>query len=86
MFFYCCKKVLQVLTCLFCKDSPPKLMREKKPSISILVPCYNEEKTIRKCVLSWLNQTHPADEIIVVNDCSTDGTLKILEEFDADVL
>ncbi len=56
-------------------------MKKKKPSIAILAPCYNEEKTIRKCVLSWLNQIHPADEIIIVNDCSTDGTLEILQEF-----
>jgi poly-beta-1,6-N-acetyl-D-glucosamine synthase len=56
-------------------------MPAEKLSISILVPCYNEEKTIRKCVLSWLNQSHPADEIIVVNDCSTDNTPKILEKF-----
>jgi len=51
------------------------------PSISILVPCYNEEKTIKICVLSWLNQTHKADEIIIVNDCSTDKTLEALDEF-----
>jgi cellulose synthase/poly-beta-1,6-N-acetylglucosamine synthase-like glycosyltransferase len=56
-------------------------MTGDKITVTILVPCYNEEKTIRKCVLSWLNQTHPADEVIVVNDCSTDGTLKVLREF-----
>jgi len=56
-------------------------MDQNELTISILVPCYNEEKTIRKCVLSWLNQTRPADEVIVVNDCSTDGTLKVLKEF-----
>jgi len=56
-------------------------MNKRTPSIAILVPCYNEEKTIRTCVLSWLTQTHPADEIIIVNDCSTDDTLKILQEF-----
>jgi peptidoglycan-N-acetylglucosamine deacetylase len=57
------------------------IMDQNKLTISILVPCYNEEKTIRKCVLSWLNQTCPADEVIVVNDCSTDGTLEVLREF-----
>jgi cellulose synthase/poly-beta-1,6-N-acetylglucosamine synthase-like glycosyltransferase len=57
-------------------------MMNDKPTITILVPCYNEEKTIRKCVHSWLDQTHPADEIIIVNDCSTDNSLEILQEFE----
>ena len=49
--------------------------------ISILIPCYNEELTIEKCVLSCLNQTRPADEIIVVDDSSTDKTPTVLKKF-----
>lgn len=49
--------------------------------ISILIPCLNEEKSIRKCVESCLNQTRKADEIIVVNDGSTDKSLAILKTF-----
>lgn len=49
--------------------------------ISLLVPAWNEAKSIRKSALSWVNQTRPFDEIIVVNDCSTDNTLEILQEF-----
>ncbi len=49
--------------------------------ISILIPCYNEELTIDKCLLSCINQTRPADEIIVVDDSSTDKTPEILEKF-----
>lgn len=49
--------------------------------ISILIPCYNEEKTIKACVESCLNQTLKADEVVVVNDGSTDKSKKILEEF-----
>lgn len=49
--------------------------------ISILIPCYNEEITIEKCVFSCLNQTRPADEIIVVDDSSTDKTPEILKRF-----
>lgn len=56
-------------------------MTQKNPTISILVPCFNEEKTIRECIHSWLNQSVKADEIIIVNDCSADGTAKILDEF-----
>ena len=49
--------------------------------ISILIPCYNEERSIRKAAASWLAQTRPADEIIVIDDCSTDTTTSILKEF-----
>ena len=49
--------------------------------ISILIPCHNEEKSIEACVLSCLNQTRPADEIIVVNDGSTDKSGEILARF-----
>ena len=50
--------------------------------ISILIPCYNEEKSIRSSALSWLNQTRPADQIIVIDDCSKDRTAEILKEFE----
>jgi len=53
--------------------------------ISILIPCHNEEKSIAKCVSACLNQTRPPDEIIVVNDGSTDATAEILKEFDGKI-
>jgi len=49
--------------------------------ISILIPCHNEEKSIKKCVESCFEQTRRPDEILVVNDGSTDNSLKILESF-----
>ena len=49
--------------------------------ISILIPCHNEEKSIRQCVESCLSQTRPADQILVVNDGSTDNSGEILKEF-----
>ncbi len=49
--------------------------------ISILIPCHNEEKSIAKCVQSCLDQTRPADQILVVDDGSTDDSTKILAEF-----
>src|SRR5207247_8632885 len=50
------------------------------PLISIIVPVKNEEKNIRNCVQSCLNQTYRNKEIIVVNDGSTDSTGEILDE------
>ena len=41
------------------------------PTVGIVIPAYNEESTIRSCVLAALNQTVPANEIIVVDMLST---------------
>lgn len=50
-------------------------------TLSILIPCHNEERSIRATVDSCLSQTRLPDEIIVVNDGSTDDTAAILETF-----
>lgn len=49
--------------------------------ISIIVPVYNAEKYIRKCMESICHQTYTDLEIIVVDDGSTDGSLAILQEY-----
>ncbi|MGB3510839.1 MAG: glycosyltransferase [Microcoleaceae cyanobacterium] len=48
------------------------------PLISVIIPAYNSEKTIRETVESVLKQTFTDFELIVVNDGSTDSTLDIL--------
>ena len=48
--------------------------------ISILIPTYNVEQYINRCIDSALNQTYKNIEIIVVDDGSTDKTLKILKK------
>jgi glycosyltransferase EpsH len=50
------------------------------PRVSIIVPVFNEETRIKQCINSIQDQTLNDIEIIVVNDGSTDGTLKILEQ------
>jgi cellulose synthase/poly-beta-1,6-N-acetylglucosamine synthase-like glycosyltransferase len=49
--------------------------------ISILIPCHNEEKSIAACVNSCLLQSRPPDQIVVVNDGSTDRSGEILKTF-----
>jgi cellulose synthase/poly-beta-1,6-N-acetylglucosamine synthase-like glycosyltransferase len=49
--------------------------------VSVLIPCHNEEVSIIQCVLSCLQQSRKPDEIIVVNDGSTDKTASLLEFF-----
>lgn len=52
-----------------------------KVDISIIVPIYNAEKYINKCVDSLLNQTKEEIELILINDGSTDNTDSILKEY-----
>ena len=49
--------------------------------ISIIVPVYNSEKYIDRCLDSILNQTYKDLEIVLVNDGSNDQSLKILENY-----
>ena len=49
--------------------------------ISVIVNCYNSEKYIKRCIESVLNQTYKDLEIIIINDGSTDNTLKILKSY-----
>ena len=53
------------------------------PKVSIIVPAYNEEKTIAKTVKSLLNLNYPKDrfEVIVVDDGSKDNTFKVASSF-----
>lgn len=51
------------------------------PKISIIIPVYNVEKYLRECLDSCIKQTLKNIEIICVDDCSTDNSYKILEEY-----
>ena len=49
--------------------------------VSIIIPAYNSEKFIRRCLDSVVNQIYKNIEIIVVDDASTDNTEKIIKEY-----
>ena len=51
------------------------------PKISVIIPVYNTEKYLKQCLDSVINQTLKDIEIICVDDCSTDNSLEILEEY-----
>ena len=56
------------------------------PPISILIPAFNEEKTIASTVHSVLQLTYSEFEVIVINDGSNDATLQVLkDEFDLQI-
>lgn len=54
---------------------------DKKPLISIIVPSFNEEKHISRCLDSILNQTFTDFEVLCVDDNSTDRTFEIIKEY-----
>ena len=58
-------------------------MARMLPSVSIVIPAYNEEETIRACVVAALEQTVAAHEIIVVDNKSTDATAAIVHALQA---
>ena len=49
--------------------------------ISIALACYNGQKYIKEQLLSLLNQTMPANEVIIVDDNSSDDTPEIINKF-----
>lgn len=49
--------------------------------VSIIVPAYNAQDTIEKCLESLLGQTYKNIEVVVINDGSVDNTLKIIDKF-----
>jgi len=49
--------------------------------VSVIIPSYNSEKLIGRCIESALNQTLKAIEIIVVDDCSKDATRSIVDGY-----
>ena len=53
---------------------------EKEPLISILIPVYNTEKYIKRCIESAMNQSYQNIEIVVVDDGSKDNSLKIIKD------
>ena len=49
--------------------------------ISVIIPVYNVEKYIERCLLSVTRQTHKKLEIICVNDCTPDNSMEIVQKF-----
>lgn len=54
----------------------------KKNMVSIIIPIYNAKKWIKDTIENILNQTYDNFELILVDDCSKDGTRKILKQYE----
>ena len=57
-------------------------MAEGQPRVSVCMATYNGVRFLREQVESILAELEPADELIVVDDCSSDGTVAMLRGFD----
>lgn len=55
--------------------------KKSQPMFSIIIPAYNNEKYVGKCIESVLSQTFTDFELIVVNDGSTDKTYEIIKKY-----
>jgi Glycosyl transferase family 2 len=56
-------------------------MHSDRPSVSVVIPCYNAEKWIARCIQSVIDQHNVNVEIIVVDDGSTDKSLDVIKSF-----
>ena len=50
--------------------------------VSIIIPVYNVEKYLEKCLDSIINQSYKNLEIIIIDDGSTDNSLEIAKEYE----
>lgn len=60
-----------------------KRLEKEYPLVSIAIITYNQKDYLRECIESCLAQDYPNFEIVVADDCSTDGTKDLLREYDA---
>ena len=63
------------------KDTDKDYKNNQMPKVSVIIPIYNVEKYLRKCLDSIVNQSLKDIEIICINDGSTDNSMSILEEY-----
>lgn len=52
-----------------------------RPLVSVICLCYNQARFVKEALESVLNQTYPAVELIIVDDASTDNSVKVIQDF-----
>lgn len=54
------------------------------PAVTVIIPCYNAEKHIARCFEALKEQTFTDFDVVFIDDCSSDNTLKVIEDFAKD--
>ena len=55
-------------------------MIKKNPRVSVIVPAYNAENVIGRCLQTIKEQTFKNFEVLVINDASLDNTFSVIQE------
>ncbi|OLO42433.1 glycosyl transferase family A [Alkalihalophilus pseudofirmus] len=69
--------------CLTVEETPQcsTEVGEESPKVSVIIPAYNAEEGLKTSIQSMLDQTWSNLEVLVVDDCSTDRTVEVIEEY-----
>ena len=57
------------------------MIEQNKKKVSVIVPVYNVENYIGRCIDSLVNQTLEDIEVVIVNDGSTDDSQKVIDDY-----
>src|SRR5579871_2414525 len=57
------------------------MRHDEPPLVSVGMPVRNNERTLARAIASILGQTHPQLELILIDDGSSDGTLRVAQSF-----
>lgn len=68
--------------CPVAYEKAKKIYEKTSPRVSVIMPCYNSEKYLRKAIQSVLDQTYRNFELIIIDDNSTDNTETIIKEYE----
>lgn len=80
-------KILRWLKWFFgFRERPKEAKPDLKPTVTTIIPAYNEAAHIASTIRSLKNQTYPIDRIVVVDDCSEDGTGALAQACDVEVI
>src|SRR3989344_1688263 len=66
---------------LFIKNRIKVRKKKRFPLVSVVMPVYNAEKYLDQAIKSILNQTYKRFELIIIDDASTDNSLKIAKTY-----
>lgn len=72
---------LKNINCLYFPNIESNEIQYKNPFFSIIIPVHNSENTIIRTISSIINQTFNKFEVIIIDDCSTDHSISIINQF-----